>query len=102
MAAGRTVRVTPTDLAIPTPSAPMVKVETPAGVVDAADSVNTVLPLPGAGIMVLLKPAVTPAGRLPTDKYTAALKPLPAEVVTDKVAELPATTVMVAAPVDSA
>ena len=101
VAAGRTVRVTATDFSIPAPSAPMVNVETPAGVVEAADSVNTVLPLPGAGIMVLLKPAVTPARILPTDKYTAALKPLPAEVVIVKGTEPPATTVMVAAPAES-
>jgi len=39
------------------------------------------LPLPGAGMLVWLKLAVTPLGSPLTDKYTIELNPDPAAVV---------------------
>lgn len=49
---------------------------------EATDSVKVLLPLPGAGMLVFVKLAVTPLGSPLIDKYTIELKPVPAVVVT--------------------
>lgn len=48
---------------------------------EATDSVKTLLPPPGAAILVFVKLAVTPLGRPLTDKYTIELNPVPGVVV---------------------
>ena len=54
----------------------------PAVVLDDDASVNVLLPLPGAAMLVGKKLAVTPAGCPLTDSATAELNPLAAVVVT--------------------
>lgn len=67
---GRMVRLKDTVLSAPAPAAPSVNVWAPAATVEATDSVKVLLPFPGAGMLVLLKLAVTPLGSPLTDKLT--------------------------------
>ena len=55
--------------------------EVPAAAVDPAESVNVLLPAPGATMLVGAKLAVTPAGTPETVNATAELNPLTRAVV---------------------
>jgi len=91
------VRLNALVLSAPPPTAPRVRVETPGAAVGATDSVKVLLPLPGAGMLVLVKLAVTPLGSPLTDKYTIELKPVPAVVVIVMGTEPPGATLAPAA-----
>jgi hypothetical protein len=58
-----------------------VRVETPGAAVEPAASVKTLLPLPGAAMLVGAKLAVTPLGAPLTDRVMAELNPDPLAVV---------------------
>ncbi len=64
----KTVRLNARVLSVPPPTAPSVKLDTPGGAVEATESVKMLLPFPGAGILVLVKLAVTPLGSPLIDK----------------------------------
>ena len=71
--------------------------EEPVGAVGAAESVNVLLPLPGALILAGANVPVTPDGSPLMEKATAELNPLAVVVVMVKGFELPAATVVLAA-----
>ena len=79
-------------MVIPLPAAVTMSVEEPVSAVAAAASVNVLLPLPGALILVGAKVPVTPVGSPLTDKASAELNPFAVLVVKVTGFELPAGT----------
>ena len=77
-----TVRLRLAVLLIPPPAAVTVTVETAAAVVEPADKVIVLRPLPGAARLLRENFAVTPFGRPLTDRMIAELNPAPPTVVT--------------------
>jgi hypothetical protein len=84
-------------LVTPPPVAVTVRIETPAAAVELAESVRTLLPLPGAGILVGAKLAVTPLGAPLTDKMMAELNPDPLAAVRVIVPDPPGATLALVA-----
>ena len=63
-----TVRLNARVLVVPPPTAPIVRLETPAVAVELTESVKVLFPLPGAAMLVGLRVAVTPLGSPLMDK----------------------------------
>ena len=75
-----------------------VRLEVPVAAVEAADTVNVLVPLPGAAMLVGARLAVTPAGAPLTDNAIAELNPVPFAVVNVIGTEPPGATLAALAP----
>jgi hypothetical protein len=87
-----TVKLMVKVLVTPPPLAVTVKEVAPAALVEAADTVKVLEPVPGAAMLSDAKVAVTPLGTPVTDNATAASNPFTRAVFRTMCAEPPAAT----------